>query len=227
MPGQRPAPCFVARAPAGRTQPHEGSVNKIEELLGRIEDLERELGEELHRKQDEFLYTIQRRKVVFEEEMRRRHKELAARLSDYVYDSGVLMILTIPVIWSALVPAVLLDVVVWAYQLVCFPIYGIPRVRRSDYVVIDRHALRYLNLIEKLNCMYCGYFNGVMAFVREVAARTEQYWCPIRHARPLRSVHGRYKKFFAYGDAEGYRANLAKVRGQFDDVPEKDPRPEA
>jgi len=200
-------------------------VNKIDELLGRIAALEKELADELRQKQGELLYTIHRKKVVFGEEIRKRHRELAARWSDYVYDSGVLIILTIPLIWGALIPAVLLDVAVAAYQLICFPIYGIPRVRRGDYVVIDRHALRYLNIIEKLNCAYCGYFNGVMAYVREVAARTEQYWCPIRHARPLRSVHGRYSRFFAYGDAEGYRKGLADVRQEFDDVPEKASRP--
>lgn len=195
-------------------------MNNIDVILGKIAALERELTEEMRQKQDELLYTIRRKKVLFNEEMRKRHRELAARWSDYVYESGVMIILTIPLIWCALVPAVILDVVVTAYQWVCFPVYGIPRVRRSDYVVIDRHALRYLNLIEKLNCVYCGYFNGVMGYVREVAARTEQYWCPIRHARPVKSVHGRYAHFFAYGDAEGYRKDLAQVRQDFADVRE-------
>lgn len=203
-------------------------MSKIDDLLVRMAELEQELAHELRQKQDEILFTIRRRKVLFSEEMRRRHRELAARWSDYVYDSGVMIILTIPVIWSALVPAIILDVVVAAYQWTCFPIYGIPRVRRGDYVVIDRHALQYLNFIEKLNCVYCGYFNGVMSYVREVAARTEQYWCPIRHARPVKSVHGRYQHFFAYGDAEGYRSRLAEVRRRFDDVPEeKDGNPPA
>ncbi len=227
MPGHRPP---IPRRPQSRTRaagaPNrtECTVNKIDELLGKIAVLERELSEELHQKQDEILYTIRRKKVLFSEEMRKRHRELAARWSDYVYDSGVMIVLTIPLIWCALIPAVILDVVVAAYQWVCFPIYGIPRVRRGDYVVIDRHALSYLNLIEKLNCVYCGYFNGVMAYVREVAARTEQYWCPIRHARPVRTVHGRYKKFFAYGDAEGYRSGLERVRHDFDDVRQDEPK---
>jgi hypothetical protein len=193
-------------------------MSKIDEILGRIAELEQELAQELRRTEDDILYTIHRKKVLFSEEIRKCHRELAARLSDYVYDSGMLIILTIPLIWGALIPAVILDVVVMAYQWACFPIYGIPRVKRSEYVVIDRHALSYLNVIEKLNCVYCGYFNGVMSYVREVAARTEQYWCPIRHARPVQSVHGRYKHFFAYGDAESYRRGLEGVRRKFDDV---------
>ena len=41
-------------------------------------------------------------------------------------------------------------------------------------MVIDRYALSYLNVIEKLNCVYCEYVNGLIAYVQEIAARTEQ-----------------------------------------------------
>ena len=84
-------------------------------------------------------------------------------------------------------PIALLDLWASVYQWVCFPVYGISRVRRSAYVVIDRQHLAYLNAIEKLNCVYCGYGNGVFAYVREIAGRTEQYRCPIRHARRVRA----------------------------------------
>jgi hypothetical protein len=57
-------------------------------------------------------------------------------------------------------------------------VYRIPRVRRAEYLVVDRHHLQYLNGIERMNCLYCGYGNGVLAYAVEVAARTEQYWCP-------------------------------------------------
>ena len=76
----------------------------------------------------------------------------------------------------------------------------------------DRHRLAYLNGIEKLNCAYCSYANGVVSYVREVAARTEQYWCPIRHARRIPAPHSRYQLFFDYGDAERYRAELSPLR---------------
>jgi hypothetical protein len=99
-----------------------------------------------------------------------------------------------------------------AYQWLCFPVYGIPRVRRTRYFVIDRHKLAYLNAIEKANCVYCGYANGLLAYVREVAARTEQYWCPIKHARQIPAPHHRYQRFFDYGDAAGYRHGLPRMR---------------
>lgn len=193
-------------------------MNNLTDILERISDLEEELSFELSRKRRELRFTIEKKKVQFSEEIRQHHRELAAKFSDYVYDSGVLIVLTIPIIWAALIPTLLLDVVVCIYQSICFPIYGIPRVKRRDYVVLDRHTLQYLNWLEKANCFYCGYFNGLMSFVREVAARTEQYWCPVRHARPVKSVHSRYKTFFEYGDAEAYREGLEKVRKRFDDV---------
>lgn len=101
---------------------------------------------------------------------------------------------------------------VTTYQWICFPIYRIPRVRRRTYCVLDRHRLGYLNGIEKANCVFCGYANGVIAYVREVAARTEQYWCPIKHATSVPAPHDRYHLFLDYGDAEGYREQLPILR---------------
>ncbi len=193
-------------------------MNTLTDLLERISVLEKELSRELAQRHEKLRYTIEEKKVRFSEEVRRHHRDMVTRFSDYVYDNGLFIVLTVPIIWVALIPAVFLDLFVFAYQLICFPIYGIPRVKRGDYVVVDRHHLQYLNWLEKVNCMYCGYFNGLMSYVREVAARTEQYWCPVRHARPVKSVHSRYKTFFEYGDAEAYRRELEDVRGRFDDV---------
>ena len=69
-----------------------------------------------------------------------------------------------------------------------------------------------LNAIEKANCTFCSYANGVIAYVREIAARTEQYWCPIKHARAVPAPHARYHRFLDYGDARGYRRNLTTMR---------------
>ena len=98
-----------------------------------------------------------------------------------------------------------LDFFVSVFQAVCFPIYGIAKIRRADYFVFDRHHLAYLNALEKLNCAYCSYANGLIAYTREIAARTEQYWCPIKHARRVIGTHARYALFDDYGDAEGYQ----------------------
>jgi len=110
------------------------------------------------------------------------------------------------------VPFALLDAWVTLYQAICFRAWGIARVRRRAYFAIDRHRLAYLNQFEKVNCMFCSYVNGLIAYVSEVAARTEQYWCPIRHGRRTRHPHDRYRAFLAYGDAAGYRGGLTSLR---------------
>lgn len=137
-----------------------------------------------------------------------------APLLRYVLSGDLLTILTAPVTYSLVIAFLLLDLWVTAYQAVCFRAWGITRVRRRSYFAIDRHKLGYLNGLEKLNCMYCSYVNGLVAYVREVAARTEQYWCPIRHSRRTRHPHHRYAGFPAYGDGAAYRHALPVLRAR-------------
>ncbi|OGQ99245.1 MAG: hypothetical protein A2505_05885 [Deltaproteobacteria bacterium RIFOXYD12_FULL_55_16] len=196
-------------------------ATRITALLEAMKKLEQELLLEIEKKEAEFYYTVIGKKVRFEAEVRKRHRNLAQRLSRYLSEAALLNILTAPLIWLILIPALLLDLTVTVFQAVCFRVYGIPRVKRQRYIVIDHQALAYLNFIEKLNCLYCGYFNGLIAYVQEVAARTEQYWCPIKHARRLAAMHSRYGKFFEYGDAEGYRRHLEETRRDFADLENK------
>jgi len=196
-------------------------MSKLEEIIAEIKSLEQELLEELQQKQDEYFYIIRGKKIEFEEETRRYHQTLAKTLTRYFAEANPLHILTAPVIYSCIFPALFLDLVVSIYQAVCFRVYGIPRVRRDDYIVIDRHQLQYLNPLEKLNCVYCGYFNGLIAYVQEIAARTEQYWCPIKHARKLAVMHGRYHKFLEYGDGDNYQQALERLRGDYADTNDK------
>jgi hypothetical protein len=192
--------------------------NKLQDLIEAIKKLEQELSQEFQKKEAEFYYKIQGKKISFDREVRRQHRLIATRISRYLKDADILNILTIPFIWGCLPPALLMDGAVSLFQAVCFPIYNIPKVKRSSYIVIDRYALSYLNGIEKLNCAYCGYFNGLIAYIREIAGRTEQYWCPIKHARRTSGFHSRYSKFLEYGDAEGYRREIEKVRHDFEDI---------
>ncbi len=148
----------------------------------------------------------------FQRELRKAHKRLKQSIPAYLRQSHPLNLLSSPVIYSVIVPIALLDLWVSCYQQICFPLFRIARVRRRDYIVIDRHKLAYLNGIEKFNCVYCGYTNGVFAYVREITARTETYWCPIKHARRLRDAHDHYDDFVSYGDAAGYKRRLPMLR---------------
>ena len=90
--------------------------------------------------------------------------------------------LSAPIIWLPLVAVLFLDILVELYHQICFPIYGIEKVKRSAYIqIFDRNKLKYLNPLEKLGCMYCGYVNGGLLYFKEIAGRTEKYWCGIMH----------------------------------------------
>ena len=187
-----------------------------EDLAQRIRSLEKELQtarEEagLQSRQDDG-------EAKFDEAILSQHKKFKQGLLAYIRDFRLPVVLTSPFIYLNGVAFLLLDLIVTLYQSVCFPVYGIPRVRRSDYLIFDRGRLRYLNILERLNCDFCSYVNGMCAYVTEVAARTEQYWCPIKHARRTRAPHSRYPHFIAYGDAQQYRSDMETVRNDFVDV---------
>lgn len=189
-----------------------------QDLLHRIKSLEHELEGTLEEKERAFRYRWGEGKAKFEDEVLLQHRKLRVWLPRYLLQSSFWAVLTAPVIYAGIVPFALLDLFLAVYQLVCFSAYGIPKVRRSDYVIFDRRRLAYLNLVEKINCAYCSYANGLCAYVTEVVARTEQYWCPIKHARRLRAPHSRYRRFFDYGDADRYHKELEDVRCDFSDL---------
>jgi hypothetical protein len=184
----------------------------IDELTKKIAELQAEVDAEIARRNAALRVGLEQGRIVFEEELLRRHRELKTALSKYLLNANPLAVITAPFIYAVIVPLLLLDLFVSVYQAVCFPAYGIPKVKRADYFVFDRGHLAYLNAIEKLNCAYCSYANCLIAYVREIAARTEQYWCPIKHARRVIGSHPRYAMFDDYGDAEGYQKRASELR---------------
>lgn len=174
----------------------------IEKLRQSIAALQEAVEKEIEEKRRDFRYTLKRGRVIFDRDALAEHRLLRQGVRDYLRTSRILYILSSPFIYGMAVPLVLLDVSVTLFQWICFPVYGVPRVKRGDYMFFDRHFLGYLNAIEKINCLYCEYANGVIAYAREIASRTEQFWCPIKHARKLKDPHARYFDFIEYGDSE-------------------------
>ena len=121
-------------------------------------------------------------------------------------------VIAAPFIYLVLIPLALLDAAASLYQAVCFRIWRIGRVRRDTFLRLDRHKLAYLNQIQKLNCHYCAYANGVLAYVTEVASKTEQYWCPIQRETDPTTPHERYRDFIAYGDRHAWRERWEALR---------------
>jgi len=198
---------------------------RIAEIFAHIKQLEEELQTEIGKTRALRGFTVKGKRVRFEKQIERYHKSLRLGLFAFFKDTHPVNLITAPLIYSMIIPIALLDAWATLYQHVYFRANNIRRVARSEYVVFDRNHLRYLNRIEALNCLYCGYANGVIAYAREIASRTEQYWCPIKHALRIRDPHHRYFQFAEYGDAEGYRSRLEEFRRQLQDIPTEPPRP--
>lgn len=186
----------------------------LERLFAQIHSLEADIEQRLDAQRAQFKYRLAKGKAVFEAEVAHVHRRMRTAVWRYLREAALKHLIVAPVIYAMVVPIALLDLSFSLYQQICFRAWGISRVRRRDYVVLDRHRLGYLNAIEKLNCVYCGYANGVLAYAREIAGRTEQYWCPIRHALRVRAPHAQYRDFLEYGDAAGYRARLEALRAR-------------
>ncbi len=189
--------------------------SRITELLEEIKEREEELENIIKTVEEDFYYKIEGTKIKFDKFVEDAHRQLKVGLIQWLRNSSLRNIMSAPFIYPMIVLFVMLDVFISLYQWICFSLYKIPWVVRSDYIVIDRHHLKYLNAIEKMNCMYCGYVNGLISYTREIVARTEQYWCPIKHARRILDSHHRYIKFSDFGNSENYHQHVTTMRESF------------
>jgi len=185
---------------------------RIGPLLAQITALEDELRAALRAHETHLYYQIKGKRVEFESSIRKTHEKLKKGVLRWIVTDRPQNLITGPVIYSLIVPLAVLDLCVTLYQAVCFPVYRIAKARRSDYIVFDRQHLRYLNGFERFHCGYCAYATGLLAYAVEIAARTEQYFCPIKHARRILGSHARFERFLPYGDAADYHARLEEFR---------------
>lgn len=188
--------------------------NRVQQLLEQITALEDELRTALSEQPSSIYFQIKGKRVEFEKSVREAHSRMKTNFFRWLVIYRPLNLITGPIIYSMIVPLVIADIFISFYQFTCFPIYGIKRVRRSDYIIFDRQQLNYLNFIEKFHCTYCAYGSGMIAYISEIVARTEQYFCPIKHARKVLGPHARYARFLDFGEAEDYEAKLEEFRQQ-------------
>jgi hypothetical protein len=191
---------------------HALMTRRIEDIASEIVRLQSELDREIVKRRKALGWALHKELIEFEHGVTMEHRRLKLGVGTFLAGAPILTVLTAPVIYSLIIPLVLIDLWASAYQAICFRAYRLPRVERRDYLVFDRRSLAYLNWIEGLNCWFCEYANGVVAYVREIASRTEQYWCPIKHALKMTDPHERYQAFVEYGDAAGYRTRLDRFR---------------
>jgi len=185
---------------------------KIREIIKNIRELEDELRALLYEQQTSFSYKIAGKRIEFEKSIREAHKKLKISWFYWFITINPKHLLSAPFIYGLIVPLLIFDVGVSVYQSICFRLYGIKTVKRADYFIFDHQHLAYLNIFEKSHCLYCSYATGLINYGREIAARTEEYWCPIKHAHKIADPHNRYINFFDYGDAESYQNKFEEHR---------------
>jgi hypothetical protein len=186
--------------------------NQIAHILAQIAVLEEALHSAVHDQESRMFFQINGKRIEFEGSIKEAHLKLKTNFFRWLVTNRPQNLITGPIIYGMVIPLMMLDLFVSLYQWSCFPIYGITRVRRADYIVFDRQHLSYLNFIEKFHCTYCAYGSGLMGYMGEILARTEQYFCPIKHAHKILGTHARYNRFLNYGDAADYEAKLEDYR---------------
>lgn len=120
--------------------------------------------------------------------------------------------LTLPIIWAPFPAIIALDIIMELYHRTCFPLYGLPYIKRRDYIRIDRYKLPYLTLAEKIGCLYCEYANGFVAYGTAIAGATEKYWCGIKHKK-YAGFHepAHHAEFAEYGDEQDFKQRFPKT----------------
>jgi len=184
----------------------------IQELLKEIQQLQQRMADEISREARDLGYKLHRGRVAFEQEVLDKHRQMAKKMRQYFDECSWLGLLVSPIVYSLIIPVLIFDLFLFVYQAICFTVFKIPKVSRGDFIALDRHQLKYLNSIERFNCVYCGYANGLIAYALEIGSRSEQYWCPIKHARSLAASHPRYPNFVAYGNADEYMQRIDELR---------------
>jgi len=186
--------------------------DKIRELIEEIDSMKLKLAEEIDKQESHISYEIKNGYVTFEKEVLAKQRENMKNLLSWFREVPLLHLFTAPLIYAMVIPAIMFDVLLFVYQQVAFRVFKFEFIKRSDYMHFDHHYLGYLNIIEKLNCLYCSYFNGLMQYASAIAGRTELFFCPIKHAKKVVSQHKFYEEFLSYGDEEEYQKKLKELR---------------
>ncbi len=186
--------------------------SKIQQLLSDIDNKKIELRNEYAKLKIKYWFKIEWRKIIWNKTRLLELKKYKKSIFESIFSARVREVLSIPFIYSMIIPAIFLDIFLFIYQQTAIRLYKIPITKRSDYIVFDRKNLVYLNILQKINCIYCSYFNWLMQYAVEVAWRTEKYWCPIKHARKKAWSHD-WEQFFAdYWNPEDFNNTFCNIK---------------
>lgn len=179
--------------------------DRISQILEDIQAKKEELYKEYEKLKSKYDFSEIRGKINFSESAKKYQQKFKIPLLKYLTNPRFKHLISVPFIYGMIIPAIFLDVCLFVYQQTAMRLYGIPLVTRKNYIQFDRKHLSYLNLIQKINCLYCSYVNGLFQYAVEVAGRTEKYWCPIKAAKRKAGNHDWEEYFADYWDPEGFK----------------------
>ncbi|MEO8806703.1 MAG: hypothetical protein ABI433_11520 [Burkholderiaceae bacterium] len=120
--------------------------DRISHILAQMAALEDELRSAVH-DQSRMFFRINGKRMQFERSVEAAHRRLKKNFLRWLVTARPQNLITGPLIYGMAIPLLMLDACVSFYQWTCFPVYGIVKVRRRDYLVFDRRHLGYLNFI--------------------------------------------------------------------------------
>src|SRR5664279_411974 len=98
-------PLNPARGPKGKAM-----TAQLDELMEKLRSVEAEIETELAKRREELRFRLDNRRIVFEQEVLRIHRAIKTRASRYFIDANPWIVLSAPVIYSLIVPFVLIDI---------------------------------------------------------------------------------------------------------------------
>jgi hypothetical protein len=184
--------------------------SKKDEGMKKLEELRIQFPEEI----DKYLENFYKRRNLIKEAFKQKLQLRKTKIGvlKQLFTTNIRFVISIPFIYSMIIPALIFHLSLEFYHRICFPLYGVKPLKTRKYFVFDRHHLSYLNWLEKFNCIYCSYFNCLVAYAREIGALTELYWCPIKHARRVFGTHDQYHLFVDYLEGEKYRKKITRLQ---------------
>ncbi len=184
--------------------------SNIKKIQQKIDELEIALHKEYELLAEKYGFSIEQKRVEFLQHFKDKNRTFRVPAWKYAIPANIRHVLSLPFIYMMIVPTVILDFFLTIYNWIALPLYRIPIVKRGDFIVYDRQFLDYLNWIQKINCIYCTYVNGVFAYAVEIGGRTERYWCPIKAAHKPKAYNNWYNDYADYGNPEEWHEKFNK-----------------
>jgi hypothetical protein len=98
-------------------------------------------------------------------------------------------------LYLALPAVIFIDIILILGNHIIFPLVGIPKINRSDYIKpFSRSKLMNVSIWYKLGCIYCSYTNGVAYYFQVIAMKIEFLYCPWKQKDKTKISHHRFFK---------------------------------